>query len=94
MIENVTIDKLDIEDRVLAELIGLDNFKKLVEAYGGSTIYIKKYDTIIRTTRDIEIKNKFNGFNYRELAKEYGLTVGRVRKIIENDSKIQYTNKL
>lgn len=84
MLDKIKIEDLQEEDVVLAELIGLDNFKKLVMAYGGGYIYIKKYDTIFRYVRDEEIQKKFNGFNYRELAREYGLTVNRVRNIVEH----------
>ena len=34
------------EQRELAEVIGLEAYKKLVERYGGSHVYINKADTI------------------------------------------------
>lgn len=70
------------QQKELAETIGIEAYRKLVVNYGGSGIYINKIDTITRPERDDEIREKFNGSNYRELAKEYGLSETGIRKII------------
>lgn len=78
----ISIYQLNGEQRELAEIIGLDAYKKLVEHYGGSHIYVRKSDTITRADRNAEIKEKFNGSNYRELAREYSLSETRIRDIV------------
>ncbi len=85
MLENLTIEDLDEEDIVLAELIGLGNFIKLVKVYGGGRIYIKKHDTLTKKARDKEILENFDGGNYNELAKKYDLSESMVRSIIGED---------
>ncbi len=70
------------QQKEIAEIIGIEAYRKLVEHYGGSSIYINKFDTITRPERDMEIRKKFNGTNYHELAKEYGLSETGIRKII------------
>lgn len=70
------------QQKEIAEIIGIEAYRKLVEHYGGSSIYINKFDTITRPERDMEIRKKFNGANYHELAKEYGLSETGIRKII------------
>lgn len=70
------------QQKEITEIIGIEAYRKLVEHYGGSSIYINKYDTITRPERNDEIRRKFNGSNYRELAKEYGLSETGIRKII------------
>ena len=70
------------QQKEIAEIIGIEAYRKLVEHYGGSSIYINKSDTIARPDRNDEIRRKFNGSNYRELAKEYGLSETGIRKII------------
>ena len=42
----ISIYQLNGEQRELAEVIGLEAYKKLVERYGGSHVYINKADTI------------------------------------------------
>lgn len=74
--------QLSGEQEELAEIIGLEAYKKLVLNYGGSHVYICKSDTILRDLRNKEIYDKFNGYNYRELAKEYNLSEKTVREIV------------
>lgn len=82
-IEKITnLDQLSGDQRELAETIGLDAYRKLVENYGGSHVYICKSETVLRELRNIEIYNEFNGFNYRELAKKYNLSEKTVREIV------------
>lgn len=82
-IEKITnFEQLSGEQKEFAEIVGLEIYKKIVCQYGGSSIYINKADTLTRSERNAEIKRKFNGSNYRELAKEYGLSEPSVRKIV------------
>lgn len=82
-IEKLTdIGQLPEEQKELAELIGLDAYKKLVERYAGSPIYIQKADSVMKSVRDEEIRSRFDGSNYRELALAYGLAISTVREIV------------
>lgn len=78
----VSIFQLDGEQREIAEIIGLDAYKKLVSHFGGSHIYVCKADTVLRDARNEEIYQKFNGYNYRRLALEYNLAEKTVREIV------------
>ena len=55
----------------------------LVRVYDGSYVYIPKNDNIVRSIRNRNIRNDFNGHNFKELAAKYGLTVARIRSIIK-----------
>lgn len=79
--------QLSGEQREIAETIGIEAYKKLVERFGGCHIYICKIDTIQREIRNKEIQNNFNGFNYRELARKYNLSEKAVREIISRNDK-------
>lgn len=71
------------QQREIAEVIGIEAYRKLVEHYGGSKIYIAKYDTITRPDRNNEIRKKFNGGNYKQLAREYRLSELTIRRIVD-----------
>lgn len=71
------------QQREIAEVIGIEAYRKLVEYYGGSKIYIEKSDTVIRPDRNNEIRKKFNGGNYKQLAREYGLSELTIRRIVD-----------
>ena len=42
--------------RMIAEAIGTDNFYKLAEVVGGTTVYIPKPESVTRPVRDARIK--------------------------------------
>lgn len=67
--------------RMIAEAIGTDNFYKLAEVVGGTTVYIPKPESVTRPVRDARIKEEFNGYNHPELARKYGVTERWVRRI-------------
>ena len=70
------------EQRELAETIGLDAYKKLIKNYGGNPVYIPKTETVLKEVRDNGIRQKFNGKNYRSLAKEYRISEKTIKKNI------------
>ena len=71
------------EQKMLIDTIGADCFMDLVRVYGGSYVYIPKNDNIVRSIRNRNIRNDFNGHNFKELAAKHGLTVARIRSIIK-----------
>lgn len=82
-----SIDQLRDDQRELAEIIGLDSYKKLVVNYAGSFLYIQKIDSVLKDLRDNEIREKFNGGNYGELAREYNLAEATIRDIVSEKRK-------
>lgn len=83
----VSLEQLEGEQRELAETIGLESYLKLADSYAGCTIYVRKPERIIKRFRDAEIYQKFNGSNYRQLAKEYCLSESSIRKIVSSMRK-------
>lgn len=65
----------------IAEAIGPENFYRLAEVVGGTTIYIPKPESLTRPVRDAHIKKEFTGYNHQELARKYGVTERWVRHI-------------
>ena len=86
-LKNLKMDDIPEEQRELAELVGLCGFIQLIETYGGTLIYIPKLDNITRNSRNEEIRNNFNGYNYRELARKYDLTEVSIRCIVSDIDK-------
>lgn len=87
LLDKVVMDNLDEEQRSLAELIGLENFKNLVKAFNGTSIYIPKTESVEKAVRDKMIREEFNGANYKELAFKYGLTETWIRTIVLDETK-------
>lgn len=83
-LERVRLEDLDQEQQEVAELIGLDSYKKLMAEYGGMSIYIPKADRLERMERNDKIRSEFDGYNFRELAMKYGLTEVSIRSIVSD----------
>jgi Mor family transcriptional regulator len=65
----------------IRELIGADGADKLMEAFGGSSIYIPNRAAI--ADRHRLIRHEFHGgADYRTLAIRYGYTESYIRRIV------------
>jgi Mor family transcriptional regulator len=74
---DIKIDDLPPEFREIAEHIGLEPALRLVEIRAGEGVYVPKPEKICRAARDRAIRAEFDGRNYRDLARKYGLTLFR-----------------
>lgn len=77
-----TADQLREDQKELAEVIGLEAYKKLVRHYGGNQLYIQQADSVLKDLRDKEMNEKFDGSNYKELSREYGISEMTIRDIV------------
>lgn len=85
MFEELTIEDIPETHKDIANYIGIDAFKKLVELLGGSSLYIPKEDTLIRPIRNRIIKERFNG-DYKALAKKYNISESQIRYILSKNN--------
>lgn len=63
--ETSWLEDLSQEQKKIADLIGEDNFKKLMEEYGGTYFYIPKTDKIGGIANGHKIRRRGGGY-YRE----------------------------
>lgn len=84
VLDAITLNDLDEEQRELAEVIGLIPFKELVRNYGGTYLYVQKLETFERAVRNTQIKEEFNGYNYKKLAHKFKLTEIQIRSIVKD----------
>lgn len=82
LLEKLTLEDLDEDQRNLAECIGLEAYKNLLRNYAGSPISVHMPKRITIPVRDKEICEKFNGYNYGDLAREYDLSEVSIRRIV------------
>lgn len=79
--------------QVLAQLV-LVQLQHLSNELGGSgNIYIAKGLMVQLSARDRTMCERFKGNNYRQLAREFGLTEMRVRQIVDAWQHEQYQNR-
>lgn len=82
MLDRLTLADLDEDQRMLADTIGLESYKVLVQQYGGAYLYIRKEESLVKDIRDKQIRAEYNGRNLRDLAKHYRLSEMQVRNIL------------
>ena len=80
------VSKLKDEDREIAELIGIENYERLIEWYGGTNIYIPASSTTKRGELSEMLKRQYNGNNAAELGKKYKLSKRTVIRMIMKKS--------
>ena len=68
----------------IINLIGLENLYKLSKYYAnGSEIYIPVPERLLQNVRNKMIQENYNGYNERELAIRYGITVKQIKNILK-----------
>lgn len=81
------IDSLNNSDiQLFASEFGVENTDKLIELFGGSTIYIPMLDTITRKVgrNQLIICDYLKGLSYKTLSRKYGISERQIRRIIKN----------
>ena len=82
--EKLSVDEVNEQYRWIAELIGVDNLIVLCENAGGSSPYIPKMENLFKNVKYSELISKFNGYNIRELAQEFGVSTRTVRRLVQH----------
>ena len=85
MINKLTIDDVPENLKSVAYAIGIDAFKSLIKCAGGTSVYLPSERCITKPVRDRVIRESFCG-DYRELAKRFGISEVRVRRIVGEKS--------
>lgn len=82
--EKIRLEDLPQSQREIAEIVGLKGYIALTKRYGGDSPYIQKYSELLKAPRNMEIRSKFNGYNYTELALEYDLSERYIRDLVSD----------
>ena len=81
-LRKVRRDDIPEEYRDIVDAIGMEAFMHLTLLCGGQTIYVHKWESLERNSRDRDIRAMFNGYTYRSLATQFRLSERQIRKLI------------
>ena len=78
------IDDEDIPEitRTLVDLIGYDETLRIIAYFGGQSLYVPKWERAFKAIRDRRILREFDGFNHKQLARQYGVSESTIRLIV------------
>ena len=95
VLQGIDVSKVQIEDipdgicRAIAEEIGIENYIKLSRLIGGDVVYLPREEAFLRNVRDKLIIEEYKGYNVKEVARKYGITVKWVREIAKRHEEKQ-----
>ena len=72
--------------RPLAELLGLDTFLRVADAFGGEMIYIPNMNRIYLDRRNQDIRTQYHGAGEKieTLSQKYSLSKRQIRNIVHS----------
>lgn len=76
------MEELPESTRELIDLIGYAATLRLIAYYGGTSLYVPKYESAFRRIRERRVLGDFDGCNHKSLARRYGLSETTVRSIV------------
>ena len=85
LIAETTLEDIAERYRPVVEIIGIGKFAELSEYAKGDELYFPKVENIIAPARNRRIKEEWNGWNAKELADRYNLTVKQIEKILKDE---------
>lgn len=85
MSDLVLLSHLNEEQQAVVDVIGMDNYRALMDVYGGDRIWIPKARSLIPTPElaDYIRKRKQKGDTAEHIAHDLQITVSDVRKLMK-----------
>lgn len=88
LIEDTMLGDIGERYREIVELIGIRNFVLLSNYARGDELYFPKVENVVGPARNRRIKREYNGYNSKELADRYNLTVKQIHNIMKDEPPV------
>lgn len=85
LIAETTIEDISESYRPVVEIIGVEKFVEMAEYARGELLYFPKAENVIAPARNRNIKKEYNGYNSKELADKYEITVRHLTNILKDE---------
>lgn len=84
LFDELEADDLQENHREIADVVGFSNLIRLIEHFGGNSIYIPQKYELYRNKMYSDILEKYDGTNIKRLATDYGISEKTVYTIVKN----------
>lgn len=88
LMEDTTIDDIADRYRDIVEIVGVTKFIQLSDYARGHELYFPKAENILAPARNRRIKKEYDGYNEKELADRYNLTIQQIRNIMKDEPPV------
>lgn len=83
------IRETDLKDiaetyKPVVQIIGVEKFVELADYAKGDELYFPKPESILAPARNRRIEQEYNGYNMKELAEKYDITIKQIAYILRN----------
>ncbi len=85
LISETTLEDIAETYRPVVGIIGIEKFIELSMYAKGDELYFPKVENILAPARNRRIKKEWTGWNIRELAEKYNLTVKQIGNILKDE---------
>lgn len=84
LIAETTMDDISENYKPIVNIIGIEKFVELSDYARGDELYFPKVETIVSPARNRRIKVEYNGYNVKDLAEKYNLTIQQITRILKD----------
>ena len=85
LIAETTLEDISENYRPVVEIIGIEKFIELSDYAKGDELYFPKVENVIAPARNRRIKKEWDGYNSKELAEKYNLTLKQIGNIVKGE---------
>ena len=85
LIAETTLEDISENYRPVVEIIGIEKFIELSDYAKGDELYFPKVENVIAPARNRRIKKEWDGYNSKELAEKYNLTLKQIGNILKGE---------
>lgn len=85
LIRETTLEDIADSYRPVVEIIGVEKFVELCEYAMGDELYFPKAESVTAPARNRRIKKEWDGYNAKQLAEKYNLTIKQIGNILKDE---------
>lgn len=84
LIRDTTMEDISDTYKPVVDIVGIEKFIEISEYAKGDELYFPKMENIIAPARNRRIRKEYNGYNEKELAVKYELTIKQIANILKD----------
>lgn len=84
LLEDTGIEDIAETYKPVVQIIGIEKFVELADYAKGDELYFPKPENILAPARNRRIEQEYNGYNIKELAEKYDVTIKQIAYILRN----------
>lgn len=85
LIADTTMEDIAERYRPVVEIVGIEKYIEISRYAMGDEVYFPKPETLLAPARNRRIRKEYKGFNAKELAQRYNLTLPQIHAILKDE---------